>query len=82
MSCDRTDRCHTFPAEATFRRRYRLRTRTAFTYDWILLSRDGSENATLATEHAIDMADRHDAGLHALYVAEKTRDDPTQQGLE
>lgn len=51
-------------------------------YDRILLPTDGSETAELATEHAIDMADRHDAELHALYVVEKTRDRPTQKGLD
>ncbi|WP_238386974.1 universal stress protein [Natrialba swarupiae] len=28
------------------------------------------------------MADRYDAQLHALYVAERTRSEPTQKGLE
>ncbi|WP_254810575.1 universal stress protein [Natronosalvus amylolyticus] len=51
-------------------------------YDTILLPTDGSDNAQLATEHALSMADRHDAELHVLYVAEKTRDDPVQKGLE
>ncbi|SDQ88293.1 universal stress protein [Natronobacterium texcoconense] len=51
-------------------------------YDSILLPTDGSETAELATERAVDMADRHDAELHALYVAERTREEPTQQGLE
>ncbi|MCU4744596.1 universal stress protein [Natronoglomus mannanivorans] len=51
-------------------------------YDRILLPTDGSDTARLAAEHAIDMADRHDAVLHVLYVAERTRDDPGQKGLE
>lgn len=51
-------------------------------YDTILLPTDGSDNAQLAAEHAISMAGHHDAELHVLYVAEKTRDDPEQKGLE
>ncbi|MXV62226.1 universal stress protein [Natronorubrum sp. JWXQ-INN-674] len=51
-------------------------------YDRILLPTDGSDTADLAAERAIDMADRHDAVLHVLYVAERTRDEPTQTGLE
>ena len=51
-------------------------------YDRILLPTDGSETAKRATDRAIEMADRHDAVLHALYVAEKTRDDPDGTGLE
>ncbi len=51
-------------------------------YDQILLPTDGSDTADLAAERAIDMAARDDATLHVLYVAEKTREDPTQKGLE
>ena len=51
-------------------------------YETILLPTDGSENAQLATERAIDTAARHDATLHVLYVVEKTRDDPTQTSPE
>lgn len=51
-------------------------------YNRILLPTDGSNNAQLATERAVDTAARHDAVLHALYVAEKTRDDPAQTGPE
>jgi nucleotide-binding universal stress UspA family protein len=45
-------------------------------HDTILLPTDGSDNAELAAERAIDLADRFDATLHVLYVVEKTRDDP------
>ena len=51
-------------------------------YDRILLPTDGSDNARMASEHALDMADRHDAVLHVLYVVERTRDDPELMGLE
>lgn len=51
-------------------------------YDRILLPTDGSETATLAAGRAIDMADRHGATLHVLYVAKRTRDDPIGDGLE
>ena len=37
-------------------------------YDRILLPTDGSECASLALTHAIDLATRYDAELHALYV--------------
>lgn len=51
-------------------------------YDRILLPTDGSDNAQLATDRAMDTATRHDAVLHVLYVEEKTRDDPVQTGPE
>ncbi|SDJ67066.1 universal stress protein [Natronorubrum texcoconense] len=51
-------------------------------YDRILLPTDGSDTADLAAERAIDMAARHDAGLHVLYVAERTRDEPTRKGFD
>lgn len=51
-------------------------------YDRILLATDGSDTAQLAAERAIEMADRHDATLHVLSVAERTRDDPVEKGLE
>lgn len=51
-------------------------------YDRILIPTDGSDTANLAVDRAIDMADRHDAELHVLYVAEKTRDEPIQKGLK
>lgn len=39
-------------------------------YDQILVAVDGSEHARTAVTHAIDLADRYDATLHALYVIE------------
>lgn len=39
-------------------------------YDRILLPTDGSETALNAVEHAVDLADRHDAMLHVLYVVD------------
>ena len=51
-------------------------------YERMLLATDGSENAELAAQRAIEMADCHDAALHVLYVAEKTTEDPAQRGVE
>ncbi len=51
-------------------------------YDRVLLATDGSDNAELAAQRAIGMADCHDAALHVLYVAEKTTEDPAQKGVE
>lgn len=51
-------------------------------YETILLPTDGSQNAELATERAINVAIQFDAELHALYVMEKTRDDPELKGLD
>lgn len=39
-------------------------------YEQILVAVDGSDHASTATTHAIDLADRYDATLHALYVIE------------
>lgn len=39
-------------------------------YDDILLATDGSDHATAAAIHAVDVASRYDATLHALYVIE------------
>lgn len=39
-------------------------------YDNILVATDGSEHATTAAEHAVEVADRYDATVHALYVME------------
>lgn len=39
-------------------------------YDQILVAVDGSEHASTAVTHAVDLADRYDATLHALYVIE------------
>lgn len=43
-------------------------------YDAILFPTDGSEGATVALEHALDLAERYDATLHVLYVADTNRD--------
>ena len=50
-------------------------------YDRILLPTDGSDTAELAAQRAIELAARDDAVLHVLYVAERTRDEPTRTGL-
>lgn len=39
-------------------------------YDQILVAVDGSEHASTAVTHAIGLADRYEAALHALYVIE------------
>lgn len=39
-------------------------------YDAILVPTDGSDGATAAAEHAIDLAATHDATVHALYAAD------------
>lgn len=39
-------------------------------YDQILVAVDGSEHASTAVTHAVDIADRYDATLHALFVIE------------
>lgn len=39
-------------------------------YDRILIPTDGSEVANAAVDHAIDLADKYDAELHALFVAD------------
>ena len=39
-------------------------------YDAILVPTDGSDGATAAAEHAIDLATAHDATVHALYAAD------------
>lgn len=39
-------------------------------YEHILLATDGSDHATEAATHAIDVAARYGATLHALYVIE------------
>jgi nucleotide-binding universal stress UspA family protein len=41
-------------------------------YDHILLPTDGSEATTDVVDHAIELADHHDATLHALYVINTT----------
>lgn len=42
-------------------------------YDRILLPTDGSDPAVEASRHAIDLANRHDAALHVLYVVDHER---------
>jgi len=42
-------------------------------YDTILFPTDGSETATEAADHAIDLATRHDADIHILYVVDHHR---------
>lgn len=51
-------------------------------YERVLLATDGSDNADLAAERALEMVDCRGAALHVLYVAEKTTDDPAQKGVE
>ena len=40
-------------------------------YDDILIPTDGSEGVFEALEHGIDLAGRHDATVHALYVVDQ-----------
>jgi len=42
-------------------------------YDTVLFPTDGSDTATEAAVHAIDLADRHDADLQILYVVDHER---------
>ena len=39
----------------------------------MLFPTDGSDTATEAAVHAIDLASRHDAALHSLYVVDHER---------
>lgn len=39
-------------------------------YEHVLVATDGSEHATAAARHAVDVASRYDATLHALFVIE------------
>jgi len=39
-------------------------------HDQILLATDGSDHARTAADHAIDVASKYDATLHAIYVIE------------
>jgi len=41
---------------------------TVAMYDHILVPTDGSAGVERAVEHAVDLADTHEATLHALYV--------------
>lgn len=40
-------------------------------YDRVLIPTDGSEATTETMKHALDLADRHDAAVHALYVVDE-----------
>jgi len=42
-------------------------------YDTILVPTDGSDPANRAVEHALALADRYDARVHALYCVETHR---------
>ena len=42
-------------------------------YDTVLVPTDGSETATEAARHGIDLATRHDADFHILYVVDHHR---------
>ncbi|MDG5775496.1 universal stress protein [Haloarculaceae archaeon H-GB2-1] len=39
-------------------------------YDTILVGIDGSDDSNRAIEHALNLAERHDARLHALFVVD------------
>ncbi|RKD97879.1 universal stress protein [Halopiger aswanensis] len=39
-------------------------------YEKILVPTDGSETSKAAIDHAIDLAEKYEAGLHALYVVD------------
>lgn len=42
-------------------------------YSTILVPTDGSDSANRAVEHAIELAERFDAALHAMYVVDTNR---------
>lgn len=44
-------------------------------YERVLVATDGSDPATEAAEHACDLAERHDAPLHAVYVMDTENPD-------
>lgn len=44
-------------------------------YDSVLIATDGSEQATDASAHACDLAKRHDATLHAVFVMDTENPD-------
>lgn len=46
-------------------------------YNKILLPTDGSEDAEVAVEHAVSIAEKYDAELHVLYVADVRVDSTT-----
>lgn len=47
-------------------------------YDDVLFPTDGSEGATAALDHVLEMADTHGATIHLLNVADTARDSLTQ----
>ena len=42
-------------------------------YDTVLFPTDGSETAKAAADHGVDLASRHDATMHVLYVVDHER---------
>lgn len=54
-------------------------------YDDILVPTDGGENVTRVVDHALDIAERRDARVHALYVVDTrsflTLDDDTVEDV-
>jgi nucleotide-binding universal stress UspA family protein len=42
-------------------------------YDSILLPTDGSDGANRAAEHALNLAERYDADLHAVFIVDSHR---------
>ncbi|MFC5971741.1 universal stress protein [Halomarina salina] len=42
-------------------------------YDTILVPIDGSDGGNRAAEHALELADRYDATIHAMYVVDVSR---------
>lgn len=51
-------------------------------YDEILVPTDGSPAADAAIEHAVDLADRYDARVHALYVVDGAAYSTLEAGSE
>ncbi|QZX98672.1 universal stress protein [Halobaculum rubrum] len=51
-------------------------------YDDILVPTDGSPAADAAVEHAVTLADRFDATLHALYVVDATAYSAIEAGTD
>ncbi|WP_435066389.1 universal stress protein [Halobaculum sp. EA56] len=51
-------------------------------YDRILVPTDGSPAADAAVEHAVTLADRFDATLHALYVVDSTAYSALEAGTD
>jgi len=51
-------------------------------YDEILVPTDGSPAADAAVEHAVTLADRFDATLHALYVVDATAYSAIEAGTD